>query len=154
MSFQPGKHTVTISEVSVGESSKKGTPGVFFTFRDSEGNTIEGTLWLTESCYERTLKTLRELGFNDDFATISDQLTDRQCSITVELEADDNGKEWPRVKWINPLRAAGKPAGSDLLSRLSAQAKRIPRPADLPPPQAKKPAPAKSTAPVDEDVPF
>lgn len=162
--IQPGRHTVTVTAAEVGESKKKSTPGVFFEFRNEEGETIDGSLWLTESCLERTINTLREaFGFNDDFTTLSDQCVGKECSITVEMEADQNDatKEWPRVKWINPIRTTNKPAAGGLLASLSAKAKAIARPAGAPPPNPKtslvaRPpaAPKPATPPIDEDVPF
>jgi len=159
MSNHPtGRFTATVQKAEVGESTKKGTPGVFFTFKTSEGE-IDGSLWLSEKPYERTLNTLREcFGFNDDFATLGAQVEGRECSITVEIETAEDGKEWPRVKWINPIRAAAKPAASGLLARLSSQAKTIAKPAGMPAPQPPKlrptpPPPAASNA-FDADKPF
>lgn len=126
--IQIGQHEVTVSACSVGESSKKGTPGVFLTFRDDAGATIEGSLWLSEKAFERTVQTLREcFNFDDNFDTIEGQTVEKRCSITVEGEPDQNDatKVWPRVKWINPLRAAAKPVASDFLKQLSAKAARI-----------------------------
>lgn len=156
--IQTGRHTVTVKSADVGESKKKGTPGVFFTFRDERGDEIEGTLWLTETAsasgvtpLERSLETLRlAFAFNDDFSTLSDQCTGKQCSITVEEEADEKGKFWPRVKWINALRGSSSaPAGKSLLASLTAKAKKIAKPADMP-----KPTAAKAPAPTDDGDPY
>lgn len=158
--IQPGRHTVTVTAAEVGESKKKGTPGAFFDFVDAHGDTIRGELWFTDSTIERNTNTLREaFGFNDDFATLPEQCIGKQCSITVEMEADDKGKDWPRVKWINPLRAANKPAGNSLLASLSAKAKAIARPAGAPPANPKvapgaRPTPPPAATGADEDVPF
>lgn len=157
--IQSGKNiTVTVTPAEVGESKKKGTPGVFFTFKNDEG-TIDGSLWLTENTIERSLNNLREcFGFNDDFASVSEQCVGKQCLITIEEEADEKGKYWPRFKWLNPMRTANKPAAGGLLARLSAQAKGIARPADAPKPNPKvtpKPVPAPAAASAaDDDRPF
>ncbi|HTJ77683.1 MAG TPA: hypothetical protein VL357_01685 [Rariglobus sp.] len=163
--INPGRYTATVSKADVGESTKKGTPGVFFTFKTEDGE-IDGALWLSERAYERTLNTLREcFGFNDDFASLAQQVEGRECSITVEMEADekDPNKEWPRVKWINPIRAAAKPVAGGLLAKLTAQARTIAKPAGMPAPQPKAaPAARPAAAPkaptgqgeIDEDVPF
>lgn len=158
MSQHPtGKFTATVQKAEVGESTKKGTPGVFFLFQTSEG-TIDGALWLSEKAYERTLNTLREcFGFNDDFASLAAQAEGREVSITVELETDekDPTKEWPRVKWVNPIRAAAKPVAGGLLATLSAKAKGIAKPAGMPKPQPRAAAPKPAPAPgKDKDVPF
>jgi len=157
--IQSGKNiTVIVTAAEVGESKKKSTPGVLLSFKNDEG-TIDGSLWLTSGALKRSLNTLREcFGFNDDFATLPEQCIGKQCVITVEDEADDKGKFWPRVKWINAIRTANKPAAGELLARLSAQAKGIARPADAPKPNPKvtpKPAPAPAAAPVaDDECPY
>lgn len=156
MSQHPtGRYTATVTKAEVGESTKKNTPGVFFSFKSSEGE-IDGTLWLSEKPYERSLNTLREcFGFNDDFASLAVQAEGREVSITVETETDDKGKDWSRVKWINPIRAAAKPVAGGMLARLSAQAKAIAKPAGMPAPQLAKPKPAPGPALInDGDVPF
>lgn len=154
--IQSGRHEVTVIEAEIGESKNKGTPGVFFKFEDEIGDQIEGTLWLTEtvgasgkSPFDRSLETLRlAFGFNDDFTKVSEQCVGKRCSITVEDEADDKGKFWPRVKWINPLRGpSSKPAGGSLLATLSKKAKAVPKPADMPKAQAPKPAADSDAAP-------
>ena len=157
MSQHPtGRFTALVQKAEIGESTKKGTPGVFFSFRTSEGE-IDGTLWLSEKPYERSLNTLREcFGFNDDFASLAAQAEGREVSITVETETDEKGKDWSRVKWINPIRsAAAKPVAGGMLARLSAQAKSIAKPAGMPAPQPAKPKPAPAPAAInDGDVPF
>lgn len=156
MSQHPtGRYTATVTKAEVGESTKKNTPGVFFAFKTSEGE-IDGTLWLSEKPYERSLNTLREcFGFNDDFATLAAQAEGREVSITVETEIDDKGKDWSRVKWINPIRATAKPIAGGMLARLSAQAKAIAKPAGMPAPQPAKPKPIPAPAAInDGDVPF
>jgi hypothetical protein len=148
--FPLGKNIpVTVVSAEVGESKEKGTPGVFFVFRNHEGQEIDAALWLTETVgrdgktpLKRTVHTLREcFGFDDDFSRLGEQVEGRGCKITVELEADsrDATKSWPRVKWVNPASAPrSRPAEGDLLSRLSAKAARIARPAPSAPPSDSK----------------
>jgi hypothetical protein len=157
MSIQPGKNIlVTVASAEVGESKTKGTPGVFFKFENDEGQ-IEGELWLSGGALERSLNTLREaFAFNDDFATFTEQVTGKQCVIEVEMK-EYKGKNYPKVKWINAVRTAAKPAAGGLLARLSAQAKGIARPADAPKPNPKitpKPAPAAAPAATDDGEPY
>lgn len=156
--IQAGKHEVTVISAEIGESKTKGTPGVFFKFKADNGDEIEGQMWLTDtvgangkSPFERGLETLRmTFGFNDDFTKIGDQIEGKRCSITVEDEADDKGRFWPRVKWINALRGpSSKPAGSSLLARLTKQAKGVAKPADMP---KATPKPAPVVAPVDDET--
>ena len=159
--IQPGRHKATVLTAAVGESSQNKTPGVFIDFQLEEGGTIRGTLWLSEKAYERSLNTLREVfAFNDDFATIQEQLEGRACSVVIELEEDQKeaGKWWPRVKWINAANAGPKPVApvdNSLLARLSRQAKAVARPAEAPAPQPKTaPKPAPSPAAQEEGDPF
>lgn len=145
--------------------SSKGTANIEIGFelldRTAE---ITGWLYLSDAAFDRALKVLREcFGFNDDFATVSTQLVGKECSITVQEEAEEKngiptGKTRNRVQWINPLRAAREitPVADSMLNRLTERAKRIARPADLPPPvvsRAAVPAAIKSDA-IDDDVPF
>ena len=89
MSQHPtGRFTAIAQKAEVGESTKKGTPGVFFTFKTSEGE-IDGSLWLSDRAYERTLNTLREcFGFNDDFASLGAQVEGRECSVNAVKSAN------------------------------------------------------------------
>ena len=63
---------------------------------------------------------------NDDFETAVEQVVNKQCSITVEIEEDDQGRERIRVKWINPLSNV-KPIedAHNFLRKLSARAKLV-----------------------------
>lgn len=155
--IQPGRHTATVIAATVGESKNTRTPGVFIDFQLSDGAEINGTLWLSEKAYERTLNTLREVfAFNDDFATIHDQLDGRPCSVTIVMELDqrDLSKEWPRVKWINPIGGTREipKVETSILARLTQQARAIARPADAPKPQPKiAPKPAQIES---DEVPF
>lgn len=128
MQHPTGKFAATIISAQVAESNKKGTPGVFFTFKTSHGE-IEGSLWLSDAAYERTLKTIREcFAFNDDFASLGSQIEGKECSITVDMETGSDGKEYARVKWINPVKPAAKPVSGSLLATLTARAKGIAAP--------------------------
>lgn len=126
--IQLGRQAATVTACSIGESTNKGTPGVFLTFKNDSNETIDSALWLSEKAFERTVKVLRDVfDFDDNFDTIDGQVIDKRCSITVEEEVDDKGKAWPRVKWINPEKHAHKPAADDFLKQLSAKAARIAR---------------------------
>lgn len=155
--IQSGKNIqVTVASAEVAESKTKGTPGVFFTFENEEGK-IDGELWLSGGAIERSLNTLREaFSFNDDFVTLSEQCVGKPCVITVE-DKEYKGKFYPKVKWINAVRTAAKPAAGGLLARLSAQAKGIARPADAPKPNPKvtpRPTIAAQEPAKDDGQPF
>lgn len=152
MSIQPGRYLGIIKNATIGESTNTKTPGVFLEIKTHEtGDTVEATLWLSEKAIERNVNVLREcIGFDGDFSTIAKQAIGREVSIVVEMELADNGKEYPRVKWVNPPKKERPSAGSDLIARLTAQAKRIPKPAGLVMPTA---APS-TEAQDDGDGPF
>jgi hypothetical protein len=158
MSIQPGKNIlVTVIAAEVSESKNTSTPGVFFTFENDEGK-IDGNLWLSGGAYENSLNRLRKaFAFNDDFPTLPEQVIGKQCMIEVEME-EYKGKSYPKVKWINAVQTAAKPAAGDLLARLTKLAKETPRPADAPKPNPKvtpKPAPTAAPAATDDDgLPF
>lgn len=145
MEHPTGKFAAKVISAHVAESSKKGTPGVFFLFR-TEHDDIEGSLWLSENAFEKTVARLREVfGFNGNFETIPQQIEGKECSITVEMETDAKGKEWPRVKWINaPKSATSRPVSGSLLAQLTARAKGQAAPAPV-----AAPAPATKD---DEDI--
>jgi hypothetical protein len=156
--IQSGKNIlVTVIAAEVSESKNTSTPGVFFTFENDEGK-INGNLWLSGGAYENSLNRLRKaFAFNDDFPSLPEQVIGKQCMIEVEIE-EYKDKSYPKVKWINAVQTAAKPAAGDLLARLTKLAKETPRPADAPKPNPKvtpKPAPAPAAAPVaDDECPY
>jgi hypothetical protein len=161
----PGRYTATVKTAELGQSAEKGTPYLSLLCKTAEGDELTAYLYLSDAAFERTTKTLREVfGFDNNFETIVEQVTGKECSIVVEAE-EYEGKTRMRVKWVNTVSgSSGKPlenAGS-LLAQLSAKAKRIPAatptssrtaaPASRPAPAARPPTP--KPAAVDEDVPF
>lgn len=151
----PGRYMATVSNAEFGESSN-GTPFLRLDFNTKEGDSISGWLYLSEKALPNSVRTLTEaFGFNNDFETVIDQVTGKECSITVECE-EYEGKERMRVKWINSPRMS-KPIDNqgDFLKALSAKAARLPKP----PPRAGsapvKPAPKPAPKPAaTEDAPF
>lgn len=159
-----GRHTALVSAAEFGES-EKGTPFVSLTFTDEERtSTITGYLYLSEKALANSVKTLRDaFGFDGNFETLIEQVVDKPCSITNELE-EYEGKERVKVKWINGPRSS-KPIDnqSEFLKQLSAKAARIPAksspgaaPTKQAPAQRQTPAtPAKNpNAPATKEVPF
>lgn len=154
----PGRYTATVQSAELGQSAEKGTPFLALLCQTEQGEDLTAFLYLSDAAFERTTKTLREVfGFDNDFETVVEQVTGKECSIVVEAE-EYEGKERMRIKWVNPVGGgAGKPlenAGS-LLAQLSAKAKRIPVAA---PRAAARPAPAapprKPAEINDPDMPF
>lgn len=136
----PGRYSATVSSAEFGES-QNGTPFLALSFNTDQGESITGWLYLSEKALPGSLRTLRDaFEFDNDFDTVLEQVNNKPCSITVELE-EYEGKERLKVKWINAPRTS-KPIDNqgDFLKALSAKAARIPR-------EAPKTAPAK-TAPA------
>ena len=123
-----GKHVATVTTAALSESSK-GTPCVQIEF-ESNGETATSWLYLSDAAFENSVKTLRDaFGFDDNFETLEAQLIGRKCQIVVQEEANDQGEMKPRVKWINPLRAAPRPLSNaeELKAKLTAKAARLVR---------------------------
>lgn len=170
----------TVLSAELGSSEKNNTPFIALEIsEDATGDTITGFVYLSEKALEGSVKTLRDVfGFNDDFESVIEQIVNKPCSIVVEAEVDDSGKERIRVKWINNINKvrSNKPIenATGFLQALSSKAKRIvreapasgaparpmpaPRPAApaRPPMPAPRPRPAAApaTPPAPESNPF
>jgi hypothetical protein len=123
-----GRHMVTVQSAEFGESENTGTPFINLYLVNAENNSIGAWLYLSEKALQYSLKTLRDaFGFNGDFETAVEQVTGKQCSITCEFEADQNGVDKLRVKWINaPRQSVPINDQASFLKTLSAKAARIP----------------------------
>jgi hypothetical protein len=152
-----GRHAATATQCEIDEPEGKAA-SVRILFHTDTGEEI--TAWLSlkteygagkqKSAFDITLDTLRSaFGFDDNFETLPSQVEGKECDIVTEFETY-NGKERLRVKFVNPpgggMKAATPPRVSTLAA-LSAQAKRIARPAGAP-----KPAPV--ARPATSDRPF
>ena len=161
---------VTVQSAEFGESENTGTPFLNLYLVDADNNGIGAWLYLSEKALQYSLKTLRDaFGFDGNFETAVEQVTGKECSITCEMEPDQNGNDKLRVKWINaPRNSAPINDQASFLKTLSAKAARIPAKAPAAaaptrtPPAAKapvaqrpatKPIPPKTEG-IDEDVPF
>ena len=123
----PGRHMVTVQSAEFGES-EKGTPFLNLYLVDADSNGIGAWLYLSEKALQYSLKTLRDaFAFDGNFETAIEQVTGKECSITCEMEPDQNGNDKLRVKWINaPRQPAPINDQVSFLKTLSAKAARIP----------------------------
>jgi len=142
----PGRYDVQVQTCEFGQSSR-GTPQIYLFFSCGEGAEkagIAGYLYLSDAAFKNTLKTLRDaFGFDGNFETLAQQVQDKECSISVEMEGDDKGNEWARVKWINAKKASTPIADeTNFLRNLTQKAKRIPPDAPKAPPANRPTAPA------------
>lgn len=145
-------------EWALGESSK-GTPqvAVLFDVLD-EGAAEKSITWygyFTEATADRTLESLKHMGFEGDDITILDGLGRNEVSLVVEDE-EYEGQTHARVRWVNKAGglAVKQPLSPDKMRTFAAEmkaklraggSKSAPKPAD------KRPEPPPLT---DADIPF
>lgn len=108
--LEQGTYDAVPSDWGYTKVGEKQTPAVYVEFQAATGN-IRWTGYLTERAKERTLSTLIDLGFRDSsFARFvkgarGEAISTNSVQIVVENETH-NGKEFPRVKWINVRKPA------------------------------------------------
>jgi hypothetical protein len=163
MSIADGKYR---AKAAVGEAtlieSGKGTPGVTVELElQAEGGVLERlswTGWLSEGAYQRTVESLRYLGWKG--ADLDDvKGLDQEVEAVVKAE-EYEGNWYPRVQFINRLGGAmgaamtgdkAKAFAASMRSRIQALDAAGPRPRT---PAAAKPAQAPAAAAADFDIPF
>jgi hypothetical protein len=101
----------TCKFVTLAMSKEKGTPSVKLRFETGENEILYHDLWLTDSCFDRTMDVLRGVfgWFGDDVREFLDNHT-ALSNVEVELavgKEEYNGKEYWRVKFVNPV--GGRP---------------------------------------------
>lgn len=117
-------------------------------FRNDDGDTITGWLYLSDKALPYSVKALKDaFDFDGNFETLPDQVNQKGCRIVVELE-EYEGKERAKVKYINNInggyKARALEGGSEFLKQLSEKAKRLPVPAAKAPAKAPAKPAAKS----------
>ena len=105
--MKEGTYPAKVCDYGIGET-KTGKPFVGLQFEVENEGRINTRLFLTEKALDRTIKTLKRLGLSgDDLMVLVNGPEgkgldmNREVEIVVEMEASDDGKEYPRVKWIN-----------------------------------------------------
>lgn len=104
-------YSAEIIGTALGESKEKRTPFVAMQVRtikcldtDEEKELkFTATLWLSDKAVERTVKTLRELGFDGQTLidlNLPDTMAGLMCEITTKTE-EYNGKTEERVAFVN-----------------------------------------------------
>lgn len=179
-----GKYNAKGIEGALTTSKEKGTPAVQVILEIAEGEHAGERMrwdgWLTDATSQRTLESLRYLGWHGDMLTDLTGITENVVQIVVEHESREvNGehKTFPRVKWINRIGGGAKisdearmpsQAANALAQRFRAQARGIAAATAGPSkPAAAKPAtrpngarptrdPGAEKAPDfgDDDIPF
>jgi hypothetical protein len=167
-----GRHRVQVVSHILRKSSG-GTPSVAVLFESQEtiGDRITWDGYLTDAALERTLASLKILGWDPaehdgKIETLhgTDVLKGAEAEIVVELE-EYNGQARPKVKWVNAVGGGGLGEGMDAedVIAFSASLRQKVLSARAPTPNA-KPGPARQPAAVsanskplsdpDDDLPF
>lgn len=99
-----GTYLANATAIDFGFSSK-GTEQLGISFRLENGRFISAYLYFSEAAADRSIETLRTLGWTgDDLSTLTVEDLPNQVSLVIEPE-EYNGKWTSKVKWIN--RAGG-----------------------------------------------
>lgn len=152
-------------------TSKKGTQTVAVEVEIVEGeNTGRVMVWwgyFTDATEERTIESLRYLGWQGDDVTTLEGLGSRRVEIVVDHEPDLQGKVWPKIQWVNRLGGGGlvkvnNPMSAEAKRIFAAHVKGLARAKPALPPETTLPArlPAdgamadESPPHTDDDLPF
>lgn len=104
-------YAATIVSTSLAESKEKHTPSVrimVMTTRDLDNDTevqkkFVADLWLSEKTAEKTVQTLRDLGFTGQTLidlNFPDTMAGLECEISTEM-SEYNGQTSEKVKFVN-----------------------------------------------------
>jgi hypothetical protein len=168
MAFGTGRRLAKVVAHQLGESST-GTPHVAVLFENAEGARITWYGYLSDAALERTLSSLRILGFDPsqhngmlDVLHGTQLLVSREAELVVETEVY-NGEPREKVKWVNEVGGGmGKGMEADKAKGFAASLRQKILSAQPPKPNA-KPGPARQPAAAavpagaidpDDDLPF
>jgi hypothetical protein len=167
-----GRHHVTVVSHILRKSSG-GTPSVAVLFESTAqiGDRITWDGYLTDAALERTIASLRILGWDPaehdgkvESLHGTDILKGAEAEIVVELE-EYNGQQRPKVKWVNAVGGGGLGEGmaAEDVMAFSASLRQKVLSAQKPTPNT-KPGPARQPAAVaanskplsepDDELPF
>lgn len=150
--------------------SAKGTPGVavemVFTAPEMAGALLGWTGWLSDGAFDRTVESLRHMGWT---GTDLDQITGLDTNeVELVVQAEEyEGKKYPRIQFINRI---GSPLGvpmtadkaktfaaamRDRIKALDAAGGRKPAPRTSRPVNGTPPSGPPEPPPLtDKDIPF
>ena len=75
---------------------------------DWDGAELTWWGYFTEKTQARTLEALRYMGWQGDDLEAMTGLGSIQCQIVVEDELGQDGKTYPRIRWVNRLGGGGR----------------------------------------------
>jgi hypothetical protein len=103
MNIQDGRYKARAIEWKLGLTSQgKEQIGVLFQLED--GQTITWYGYFTEKTTERTLDSLDHMGWDGgDISKPLVGLDANEVMLVIENEKNDDGKIYPRVRWVNRI---------------------------------------------------
>lgn len=115
-----GTYKARAYDAALGVSSK-GTEQIAVAFRVTEGDYAGQSItyygFFSEKTVDRTLESLRHMGWTGDDLTSLDGIDANEVEIVVDHEEDQQGEMRARVRWVN------KPgSGLAMKERMSPQA--------------------------------
>lgn len=123
------------TEAALTSSKEKGTPAVSVVVEiiDGEhaGQRLRWDGWLTDGAAQRTLESLRHMGWRGDMLDDLAGVGDNEVQVVIEHESNQEGKAFARIRWINRLGGASineeakmaKEAAKGLAQRFAAMAR-------------------------------
>jgi hypothetical protein len=152
-------------EVMMGKSKDKGTPFVGVMFEvvggDFNGQKLKWEGYLTEKTAERTLESLQHCGWTGDDLSVfakpeGAKLLTNEVDLVVEMEPGikDDGKEYPKVQWVNRAGSGPKFTGAALDAGEAAAFGQKFRGLALALKAKKGEAPATKQQSIDDEIPF
>jgi len=117
--LEKGTYRARASNFGLGFSQNKGTPqcSIEFTVSDGPytGDTITANLYFTEKTQERTIRTLRLMGWTGtEIGAIG--IDDLQNEVLLVVQEEEyEGRRWPRVQWINDPNRSGLQLGRQMM---------------------------------------
>ena len=121
--FDPGFYEAKVLKAVVGRSTNSKTPGIFLSFHVEGMGQFRGTLWLSPKAMPSTVEMLKKsfgIVGNEGFAQICRTIEQKPCQIKVQMEADLQGREWPRLRFVNPPGFRADSVDTDTLAELDA----------------------------------
>ena len=126
-------YLATITGNAIAESKNNHTPSVHLQLKcEQDLEAKKGTdkvlyadLWLTDKAKEKTVETLRAIGYEGGFAELNTpSLVGYQVEVSTYFE-DYNGNSYEKVNFVNPVgsfaKRGVKPADAGIVRGLSAK---------------------------------
>lgn len=111
MSYVLGAHEARPQSYQFGSSAKKGTEMVSVVFQfvggPNDGKRITWSGYFTENTAKRTLDALEYCGWDGADVAKLTGFGSKNVELVLEEEEGQDGKQYPRVQWVNKLVSRG-----------------------------------------------